>query len=152
MKILVSIDGSASRGEVIEAVCRHHWPAGTEVKVITVIHVRGPEVFDPMMMVPSFHFDMVAEARKHAPKLVEEAAQTIMERTGDVTVTYEVLEGVPKEEIVNQAEYWGADQIVLGSHGHGPVGRFFLGSVSHAVAIHAPCSVHIVRKRSESNA
>jgi hypothetical protein len=74
-------------------VCRHRWPAGSEIKVITVIHVRGMEGFDPMMMVPSFHFDMLAEARKHAPKLVEEAAETIMERTGDVKVTYEVLEG-----------------------------------------------------------
>ncbi|WP_169975903.1 universal stress protein [Tautonia rosea] len=150
MKILVPIDGSPCSRATIEELCRHTWPANSEIKVITVIHVGGPEVFDPMMMASSFHFDLLAEARKHAPKLVEGAAQTIMERTKDVKVTYEVLEGVPKEEIVGQAEYWGADLIVLGSHGHGPVGRFFLGSVSHAVAMHAPCSVQIVRKRAET--
>jgi nucleotide-binding universal stress UspA family protein len=103
-------------------------------------------------LVPSFHFDLLAEAGKHAPKLVEGAAQSIMERTGDVKVTCGVLEGLPREEIVNQAEYWGADLIVMGSHGHGPVGRFFLGSVSHAVTQQAPCSVQMVRKRTESEA
>jgi hypothetical protein len=38
-----------------------------------------------------------------------------------------------------------ADLIVLGSHGLGPVNRRLLGSVSPAVALHALCSVEIVR-------
>jgi nucleotide-binding universal stress UspA family protein len=49
--------------------------------------------------------------------------------------------------IVEEAEKWGADLIVLGSHGYGPMSRFLLGSVAHAVALHAPYSVEIVRSR-----
>jgi nucleotide-binding universal stress UspA family protein len=58
-----------------------------------------------------------------------------------------VIDGSPKQVIVEQAEQWGADLIVMGCHGFGPVKRFLLGSVSQAVAVHAPCSVEIVRLR-----
>jgi nucleotide-binding universal stress UspA family protein len=56
-----------------------------------------------------------------------------------------VIEGDAKLVIIEEAEQWGADLIVVGCHGYGPVKRFLLGSVSLAVAVHAPCSVEIVR-------
>ncbi len=60
-------------------------------------------------------------------------------------VTMGVLSGVPKRAILEEAERFGADLIVVGSHGHGMLERFLLGSVSQAVALHATCSVEIVR-------
>jgi nucleotide-binding universal stress UspA family protein len=49
--------------------------------------------------------------------------------------------------ILDEAEKWDADLIVLGSHGYSGWQRFLLGSVSHAVATHALCSVEIVRQK-----
>jgi nucleotide-binding universal stress UspA family protein len=49
--------------------------------------------------------------------------------------------------ILDEAERWDADLIVLGSHGYNGWQRFLLGSVSHAVATHAHCSVEIVRQK-----
>lgn len=46
------------------------------------------------------------------------------------------------------AEEFRADLIMVGSHGHGAIERFLLGSVSQAVALHAKCSVEIIRNRS----
>ena len=43
------------------------------------------------------------------------------------------------------AKAWGADLIVMGSHGRGGLGRALLGSVSETVIRHAPCPVMIVR-------
>jgi nucleotide-binding universal stress UspA family protein len=48
--------------------------------------------------------------------------------------------------IVEEAERWGADLIVMGSRGLGAWNRLLLGSVSSAVVHHAKCSVEIVRK------
>lgn len=55
--------------------------------------------------------------------------------------------GTPEEAILDEAEKWDADLIVVGSHGFKGLDRFLLGSVSHDVAIHAPCSVEIVRSK-----
>jgi nucleotide-binding universal stress UspA family protein len=39
----------------------------------------------------------------------------------------------------------GADAIVIGARGLGPLDRLLLGSVSTAVVSHAPCSVEVFR-------
>lgn len=88
--------------------------------------------------------------RKNAQFLVERAAKTISEGDWgrDLQIVTEVIEGPAKHAILAEAERWMPDLIVVGSHGYGALGRFFLGSVSFAVVTHAPCSVEIVRNRS----
>jgi nucleotide-binding universal stress UspA family protein len=63
----------------------------------------------------------------------------------ELAITTRILCGAPKQAIVEEAEEWGADLIVVGSHGYGFWERMFLGSVSSAVVHHAPCSVLVVR-------
>jgi nucleotide-binding universal stress UspA family protein len=60
--------------------------------------------------------------------------------------------GDAKTKILENATKWGADLIVVGSHGWKGLNRFLLGSVSEAVARHAPCSVEIVRMHLASDA
>ena len=56
-----------------------------------------------------------------------------------------VLYGDPAEELMLFAEEKGCDVIVIGSSGKGRMKRTLLGSVSTKVALHAHCSVYIVR-------
>jgi nucleotide-binding universal stress UspA family protein len=87
-----------------------------------------------------------ASERARARKTVEAAAH-ILDTREDKTlrVTAEILGGSPKRVIPEEAERWGADLVVVGSHGYGFWDRLLLGSVSHAVASRAGCSVEIVR-------
>jgi nucleotide-binding universal stress UspA family protein len=55
------------------------------------------------------------------------------------------MSGLAKQVIVEEAEKWGADLIVVGSHGQGLWSRALLGSVSNSVVHHAPCSVFVGR-------
>jgi nucleotide-binding universal stress UspA family protein len=73
------------------------------------------------------------------------SAERDLARNPHVEVTTKILEGDPARVIVGEAEASTADLIVMGSHGRGAVKRAVLGSVSQAVAAHAPCSVEIVR-------
>jgi nucleotide-binding universal stress UspA family protein len=71
-----------------------------------------------------------------------------MLRSKGLEVTTAVDWGDPRPKIIDDAAKWGADLIVVGSHGCKGLERFFLGSVSDAVARHAGCSVEIVRNPS----
>jgi nucleotide-binding universal stress UspA family protein len=63
------------------------------------------------------------------------------------SITRAVACGTPAAEIVRYAGEQGADAIVLGSHGHGLVRRFMLGSVADRVIRHASCPVLVVPHR-----
>jgi nucleotide-binding universal stress UspA family protein len=147
MKILVATDGSSPSAAAVEAVANRPWPPDTEVEVLTVIHAALPFILDPAYVLAFIHIDELEKARKKAPEIAEGAASRL--RQAGLAVTTQVLEGPSKRLIVEEAERWGADLIVLGTHGHGPAGRFLLGSVAHAVVLHAPCSVEVVRTRSD---
>jgi nucleotide-binding universal stress UspA family protein len=95
-------------------------------------------------MMEAAHVDALEAEGLRAPQRAARAERCLAGKPG-LTVTSAVLEGNPPEAILDEAERWGADLVVVGSHGYGPVKRRLLGSVSQAVALHAACSVEIVR-------
>jgi nucleotide-binding universal stress UspA family protein len=57
--------------------------------------------------------------------------------------------GSPATVIIEKADEWGADLIVVGSHGRTALGEFFFGSVSQKVLHEARRSVRVARGRIE---
>jgi len=56
-----------------------------------------------------------------------------------------LVEGDPADELVKHAQDVGADLLVVGSRGLSRVERIAMGSVSHKVFHHAPCTVMVVK-------
>ena len=143
MKILLAIDDSEFSEAAIESVIRQATPQETEVRLLHVI--------EPIPIYPDGQAwrygpeasQVLEEQRKEAEGLVARASQTLREKNFNVMTAIE--EGNPKEVIIDSAAEWHADLIVMGSHGRKGLDRFFMGSVSEAVALHARCSVQIVR-------
>jgi nucleotide-binding universal stress UspA family protein len=143
MKILLAIDGSPCSDAAVEEVCRRPWPTGTEVRLITVDHPIGNDLFSPSSR--SAFDEIVAKKREEAARHLNAAAAKLTRLAPSLRVKPLLLEGVPKEVILDEAERWKADLIVVGSQGNGAIKRLFLGSVSLAIASNATCSVEIVR-------
>jgi nucleotide-binding universal stress UspA family protein len=143
VKILLAIDDSKFSEAAIESVIRQATPQEMEVRVLHVI--------EPIPIYPDGQAwgygpeasQVLEEQRKEAEGLVARAGQTLREKNFKVTTAIE--EGDPKVVIIDSAAEWHADLIVMGSHGRKGLDRFFMGSVSEAVARHARCSVQIVR-------
>ena len=57
-----------------------------------------------------------------------------------------LLSGTPAREVVDHAKRHKADLIVIGTHGHGAVARFLLGSVADRVVHEADCPVIVTKK------
>ncbi|MBI4532816.1 MAG: universal stress protein, partial [Candidatus Melainabacteria bacterium] len=133
--------------KVVEKVARRHWPRDTEFRVLTVVEPVTLEEYGKGKW--GEVIAEVVERRKHeALNLCDQARQKLTGHIPDSIVHYEVREGSPKAQIVDAAIDWSADKIVIGAHGKGVCPRFLLGSVSRAVAAHAPCSVEIIRAKS----
>ena len=69
-------------------------------------------------------------------------------RVAGFAVDAMVETGEVRSTIVAFAARWGADLIVVGSHGRSGFDRIVMGSVSEAVGLHAKCSVEIIREHS----
>ncbi len=145
MKILLAVDGSTFSDAAVSEAARRPWPAGSEVRIISAAeasHIPAP--------VPHGAADLYAEdlkeARERARLAVDLAASKLSGEAGAaLRITTAAPVGTATQVILREAEEWGADLIVVGSHGRGFLKRLLLGSVSQAVAAHAECSVEIVR-------
>ena len=135
LKILLGIDGSAFSLSAAQSVAARRWPTGTIVKLLTVI--------EPVVHLAE-HLIHESESEAQAMREVGTQAEAIISDAGLSTVS-DIMKGNPKEEIANHAGAWGADLVVVGSHGRRGLKRWLLGSVSEAVARHAPCSVEVIR-------
>lgn len=150
MKVLLAVDGSDFSKAAVKQVARRPWPTGSEVKVISVVEPVMPPTPEAWGMSMGDYLAEQAEWRRsQARQALDSAARTLAASEDEtLKVTTEIRDGSPKQVIVEEAEAWGADLVVVGSHGYGFWDRLLLGSVSQAVASHASCSVEIVRRPS----
>jgi nucleotide-binding universal stress UspA family protein len=150
MRILLPIDESSYSEEAVGSLIATFRPAAAEVRVLNVI--EPVTAYLTSGLIPKLAIDseqIEAERQKQSEALVSAAAQKL--RDAGFATSESIERGDGKSVILDSAEKWPADLIVLGCHGLKGIGRFLMGSVSDAVARHAHCSVQIVRKPSSGH-
>jgi len=142
MKILVAYDGSECADAAVDDLRMAGLPPDAQIKVLSVVESWLPP---PSALEIIEHIDRdqeyLALARRGGMRLVS------MEQGWEVKP--ESGAGSPATVIIEKADEWGADLIVVGSHGHTALGRFFFGSVSQKVLHEARRSVRVARGRIE---
>jgi len=144
-KILVAIDGSPQSDKAAEEAIRLAAQSGPKLRsyvfaVLVPPSLKPPSFTDFFPAKPPTEEDDWQEKRDRLFYVVEKSA-----REAGVSCTSQVIYGEPAEELIHFAREKGCDVIVIGSSGKGVVKRTVLGSVSTKVALHAQCSVYIVR-------
>jgi len=145
MKILLAIDDSKFSKAATQALASQVRAHEAEVLVLQV--VEPYLYFTPPQMALGYAPEMEARLKEQVSQANETVAHAVemLRQAGFGRVESRVVEDDIRAGILNVAREWHADLIVLGSHGRKGIQRFLLGSVSEAVARHAPCSVEIVR-------
>jgi len=154
MKVLLATDGSACSERAARSIVERPWPSGTEIRVLSAVELVLPatRALLPPFIDSAFIESAQGEAMKRSQDAIAQARQILARQVLSSASELNVSESVsvllkpPKEIILDEAGEWGADLIVLGSHGRHGVDRFLLGSVSEAVAMHAGCSVELIRE------
>lgn len=146
MRILIAVDGSPYSNAALDEVSRRTWPKGSEILIV--------HAFDPLLDLPShawtvpadYYHRIIPAAHKQANSIIDAAVQKLKSGLRDtVEIRGKAVLSSPKRVILDEAENFKADLIVVGSHGYPTWERLLLGSVSQAVVSHAQCSVEVVR-------
>lgn len=143
MKVLVAYEGSACADAALEDLRRAGLPDEVEFHVLSVIENWLPP---PSGLEIAQHLDLNQEFKMLATR----AANHIRGFAPGWEATPEVCVGSPASLILEKADDWKPDLIVVGAHGRSAFGRFFFGSVSQKVLHEANCPVRVARESNHS--
>ena len=161
MKILIGYDGSECADAALDDLTQAGLPATCEAHILSVAEVWLPppppsayEIIEEARHSSSpaelhQHYASSCAAARHALTLAERARERVRSRFPDWQVSAGSSCGSAAWQLVEKADQWKPDVIVVGSHGRTALGRFVLGSVSQRVLTEAKCSVRIARGRVE---
>jgi nucleotide-binding universal stress UspA family protein len=150
VKILVATDGSDCSARAVRSAANQPWPAESIFKVLSVEELMAVgNQMDASSLSAAYPAslieELIVESQNRATSAIDDAKAILQACGRKALEDCSTAIGEPRAMILDTANCWGADLIILGSHGRRGLDRFLLGSVSEAVAVHASCSVQVIR-------
>jgi nucleotide-binding universal stress UspA family protein len=147
-KIVVPVDGSVHANVAVDWACDLAIKYQAPLLLLHVITVRGsgtlPEEFREyakMEGVEITDWDIIESEGRGIVNAAEKRAQSRGAKEIETAIAF----GNPAEVILERSKKFGADLIVMGRRGLGPLPALFLGSVSSKVVHLADCACLTVR-------
>lgn len=148
MKLLIGYDGSTCSDAALADLRRAGLPAETEALILSVGELWMPPPSSYALMDIDFKNGPGVVVRE-AKELAAAGRDKVLAAFSAWSVLAEARGGSPARQLLEVADEWKPDLVVLGAHGRTGLAKFFLGSVSQKVATEARCSVRIARGRLE---
>jgi len=142
LRVLLATDGSDCSIAAARSIAARQWPPDSEFRVISVADIVEPGI-EPWYTDVALLEELQRLNRQNAQQAIDSALEILI--AAGLAPMKEGLTGLPKAAILDDAGRWNADLIIVGSHGRRGVDRVLLGSVSESVAVHAHCSVEVIR-------
>jgi len=149
--VLVAFDGSEFAQNALQSVFDRQWPEGTKFMILNAVPTVQDSAYDNPHV---FSDEELAKGRAKllqvADKELAAAATLAREKLPQAQIDFKVIDGNPRDALINAAAAYDADLIVVGTQGRNFSAQLAIGSVSEAVAVGAPCSVEIVKMVTQS--
>lgn len=148
-RILVAVDGSKTSKRGLEEAIRIAAFANAS---LLLVHVVSELVLEPNFMLMSTYQDIIGQLRANGRTILEEAS-AFAKAAGvkSETKLIEVVGAQAAISIVQQAQEWSADLIVMGTHGRRGIRRLALGSDAETVLRNASVPLLLLRDVSEAS-
>lgn len=140
MKILLAADDAAFSNAQTRFLLTNFYPEDTHIRIV---HAVAPQSSAAAPQMSAGYAPELEEDIKKAREFADGIARQFS--AGGFHAEIDVRAGEPRETICDLADEWGADLIVVGSHGRHGLRRLLIGSVAEFVVRHAHCSVLVVR-------
>lgn len=142
--VVVGTDGSETAELAVRHASRVAADHGARLVIVTAYEPHGDELWrreaDRVPEDIRWTLTDKAQAEDKVARGREIAAEE-----GAGRVTLQAIAGSPADVLLEAAEDFGAEVIVVGSRGLTSAAHFVLGSVASSVSHHAPCDVLIVQ-------
>lgn len=142
MKIIIAVDGSTSSRHAVQALAHL-----TPPEELVLVHAINIPDFNYAMISPDLRAevqaDMEAKLRKEGEGILTQAEEQLPSDLSQVQRIHQL--GHPVNVILETAQSAKCHLIMLGARGLGQVKELVLGSTSHRVLMHAPCSTMIIK-------
>lgn len=153
-KLLIGLDYNPNSEAVVDKGYKLAKKLGAEVCLIHVLaDVSYYGVNYPTFMgyegYNEMHVDLnvVSQLRDVAAKYVKTAADHL----NDPSVTTHMAEGPTSSAILDYAEEWKADMIVLGTHSHSMLEKVLMGTTASKILEKTKVPVHLIPVKNELN-
>ena len=144
-KILIAVDNSTCSEKAAKIGYEMAKTFGAAVALVNIIEPMPATINQDLTLAPVF-LDTYDNTEENSHELLKE----IEKRFGDgIETTYLSVVDSAAHGIINQAEEWAADLIVIGTYGRTGLYHFLMGSVAEHVARKAACPVLIIPNKSE---
>jgi len=141
--LLVPLDGSVFGEHALPLALSIARRAGA---TLTVLHVYGPVAAVYAEGPPAFDDSLDLHLKERQQAYLDGVVQRVRD-VSSVSVRSELLEGETADAIRAAVSSRGVDLVVMTTHGRGPLGRFWLGSVADELVRHLPAPLLLVRPR-----
>lgn len=146
-RVVYAWDGSACAEQGAHVLTDWGIFAASGIHVISVADASPAWWADPGTTGAGVAAKAYDEAAEPSRRQYEELARAMAHRLGEAGLKAEPQrrDGDAAEQIVRAADVWGADLVIVGTHGRTGLRRLLMGSVARNVLHHVDCSVLIVR-------
>jgi nucleotide-binding universal stress UspA family protein len=158
-KILCPVDLSTFSLEALRLALKLAKDSEAALDILHVIHnpfddiymseitQTNPALLDAYAGEPQRRAKMLRSTEEHSGVLLKQFCHETVQHYPKVH--YHIRRGDPFEVILDSAEEFGTDLIVLATHGRTGLKRLVIGNVAEKVVRHAPCPVLTVRPKAE---
>jgi len=133
-RVLVAVDISYAAKPTVAEAARFARLFGAELRIVHVV--------EPLPLVAALPIALDQEA--YCQLSEEQFAETLRELLSDVEATHGIRRGAADQALAEEVAEWGADLLVIGSHGKGWVDRVLVGSTTERLLGHLPTSALVV--------